>query len=81
MEDLNSAIRIETRPDRSWFGACMADITSQLKRKLRTPGTDPKREQDLSNQEQDGPKREQDRSNQEQDRSKREEARSDRKQD
>ena len=30
------AVRIETRPDSSKFGECMADITSQLKRKQRT---------------------------------------------
>ena len=46
----------------------MADITSQLKRKQRTSGTDPKREQDRSNQEQDRSKREQDRSDRKQDR-------------
>ena len=40
------AVQIETRPDSSSFGACMADITSRLKRKQRTSGTDPKREQD-----------------------------------
>ena len=64
-----------------WSMHAVADITSQLKRKQRTSGTDPKREQDWLNQEQDGSKRERDWSNQEQDRSKREEDRSDRKQD
>ena len=39
------ALRIETRPDSSLFGACMADITSQLKRKQRTSGTDPMMQQ------------------------------------
>ena len=39
------AVRIETRPDSSWFGECMADITSQLKRKQRTSGTDPMMQQ------------------------------------
>ena len=35
------AVRIETRPDISWFGECMDDITRQLKRKQRTSGSDP----------------------------------------
>ena len=39
------AVRIETRPDSSWFGECMADSTSQLKRKQRTSGTDPMMQQ------------------------------------
>ena len=39
------AVRIETWPDSSWFGECMADSTSQLKRKQRTSGTDPMMQQ------------------------------------
>ena len=39
------AVRIEARPDGTWFRACMADITSQLKRKQRTSGTDPMKQQ------------------------------------
>ena len=35
------AIRIETWLESSWFGECMTDSTSQLKRKQRTSGTDP----------------------------------------
>ena len=39
------AVRIEAWPDSSWFGECMADSTSQLKRKQRTSGTDPMMQQ------------------------------------
>ena len=39
------AVRIETRPDSAWLGECMADSTSQLKRKQHTSGTDPMMQQ------------------------------------
>ena len=44
-EGSKHAARIETWPDNSWFGEGMADSTSQLKRKQRTPGTDPMMQQ------------------------------------
>ena len=36
---------IEARPGSSCFGECMADSTSQLKRKQRNSGTDPMTQQ------------------------------------
>ena len=39
------AVKIEKWPDSSWFGECMADSTSQLKRKQHTSGTDPTMQQ------------------------------------
>ena len=39
------AVGIEMRPGSSWFGECMADSTSELKRKQCTPGTDPMMQQ------------------------------------
>ena len=44
------AVWIETRRDISWLGECMAGITSQLKRKQRTSGTDPMIQQSASMQ-------------------------------